>query len=50
MNDFINPNYIRREESIRVDASSKHVRLWENMWTRYDPTYFPKKNIPSYYE
>lgn len=49
VNDFLNPNYVRHEGSVRIDASSKHLRVWENMWTRYDPTYFPKKNIKYYY-
>ena len=49
VNDFLNPNYVRHEGSVRIDTSSKHLRVWENMWTRYDPTYFPKKNIKYYY-
>lgn len=42
---FKNPNYKPYESTIRVDCMSKHLRVWENMWTRYDPTYFPKKNV-----
>ena len=46
---FRNPNYQRYDGTIRVDCMSKHLRVWENMWTRYDPTYFPKKNVKYYY-
>lgn len=47
--EFRNPDYKQSETTLRLDCSSKHLRIWENMWRKYDSTYFPKKNVKYYF-
>ena len=45
---FKNPNYVRCETTLRLDASSKHLRIWRNLWDKYDPSITPKKHTKYY--
>ena len=45
---FKNPNYVRCESSLRLDSTSKHLRIWRGLWDRYDPSVTPKKERKYY--
>ena len=49
IDNFKNPLYERCESSLRIDASSKHLRIWDRMWNKYDATFFPRNPEKCFY-